>query len=99
MDTAVDHWLDAYSRAHRHPVNERLHYVCVPAIFVSLLALLVLLPLWTSALLLFAAGWTGQFIGHWHEGARPSFFRDLRFLLICPLWLLARLDRQLGLRY
>lgn len=56
-------------------------------------------PLWLSCAIIFAIAWAGQFIGHWYEGARPSFFRDLKFLLIGPLWLLARLYRQLGLRY
>jgi len=56
-------------------------------------------PLWLTAGLLFAVAWAGQFIGHWFEGARPSFFRDLQFLMIGPLWLLARFYRWLGLRY
>jgi uncharacterized membrane protein YGL010W len=48
---------------------------------------------------LFVIAWTGQFIGHAIEGRRPSFFKDLQFLLIGPLWLLAELYRRLGLRY
>lgn len=56
-------------------------------------------PLWQLATLMFLAAWTGQFIGHWYEGARPSFLRDLTFLMIGPLWLLASLYRRLGLRY
>jgi uncharacterized membrane protein YGL010W len=43
-------------------------------------------------------GWIGQFIGHGFEGKRPSFLRDLRFLLVGPLWVLAGLYRRLGLR-
>lgn len=41
------------------------------------------------ALGIFVAAWIGQFIGHHYERARPSFFKDLQFLLIGPLWLLA----------
>ena len=37
--------------------------------------------------------------GHRIEGKRPSFFQDLQFLLIGPLWLLADLYRRLGIRY
>jgi uncharacterized membrane protein YGL010W len=48
---------------------------------------------------LFVIAWVGQFIGHAIEGKRPSFFRDIQFLLIGPLWLLADLYRRLGVRY
>jgi uncharacterized membrane protein YGL010W len=52
----------------------------------------------TSAAL-FIIAWIGQFIGHAIEGKRPSFFKDIQFLLIGPLWLLAQLYRRLGVRY
>ena len=55
-------------------------------------------PLWLSSLVVFTLGWIGQFIGHYVEGCRPSFFRDLRFLLIGPLWVLAKLYAALGIR-
>lgn len=44
------------------------------------------LPLLTLALVLFVLAWIGQFIGHHIEGKRPSFFKDLQFLLIGPAW-------------
>lgn len=37
---------------------------------------------------LFALAWIGQFIGHGIEGKKPSFFKDLQFLLIGPAWLM-----------
>jgi len=46
---------------------------------------------------LFVLAWIGQFIGHFVEGARPSFFKDLQFLLIGPLWLLADVYRRLAI--
>ncbi|MEO7387824.1 MAG: Mpo1-like protein [Gammaproteobacteria bacterium] len=55
-------------------------------------------PLWVTALGVFVVGWIGQFVGHHVEGRRPSFFRDLRFLLIGPLWVLAKLYAAIGLR-
>ncbi len=55
-------------------------------------------PLWLTALAVFVVGWIGQFIGHYVEGRRPSFFRDLRFLAIGPLWVLAKLYAALGIR-
>jgi uncharacterized membrane protein YGL010W len=56
-------------------------------------------PLWATSIAIFVAAWIGQFIGHAIEGKRPSFFKDLQFLLIGPLWLVAALYRRLGLRY
>jgi len=146
---AVGDWLDEYGASHRHPVNRRLHYVCIPLIVFSLLAALKALPLggaWLNpasalagaallyyaalswrlaigmaatlgliygsllalegaagekllpvALAIFAAAWLAQLVGHHVEGARPSFFRDLQFLLIGPLWELAHVYRALDL--
>ncbi|WP_370520646.1 hypothetical protein [Thioalkalivibrio sp. XN279] len=38
-------------------------------------------------------------MGHHVEGKKPSFFKDLQFLMIGPLWLLAAAYRGAGLRY
>lgn len=43
-------------------------------------------PLLTIAIIVFVAAWIGQFIGHHIEGKRPSFYKDLQFLLIGPAW-------------
>lgn len=50
-------------------------------------------------LLIFTLAWIGQFIGHKIEGKKPSFFEDLQFLLIGPLWLLSFIYQRLGVRY
>jgi uncharacterized membrane protein YGL010W len=57
------------------------------------------MPLWQSCLAIFVVAWIGQFIGHAIEGRRPSFFKDLQFLLIGPLWLLSFVYRKLRLSY
>jgi uncharacterized membrane protein YGL010W len=56
-------------------------------------------PLWLTSLAIFGVAWIGQFVGHAIEGRRPSFFKDLQFLLIGPLWLLAAAYRRLSLTY
>jgi uncharacterized membrane protein YGL010W len=56
-------------------------------------------PLWETSLVIFIVAWVGQFIGHALEGERPSFFKDLQFLLIGPLWLLAAAYRRLSVPY
>jgi uncharacterized membrane protein YGL010W len=35
---------------------------------------------------IFVVAWIGQFYGHKIEGKKPSFFKDLQFLLIGPVW-------------
>jgi uncharacterized membrane protein YGL010W len=56
-------------------------------------------PLWSICVLLFVLAWIGQFVGHAIEGKRPSFFKDLQFLMIGPLWLLADVYRRAGIRF
>lgn len=56
-------------------------------------------PLWLLSLSVFVLAWIGQFIGHKIEGKKPSFFKDIQFLLIGPLWLLAFVYRRAGLNY
>lgn len=46
-------------------------------------------------LIIFIVAWVGQFIGHKIEGKRPSFFEDLQFLLIGPLWVLHSLREKI----
>lgn len=55
--------------------------------------------LWVICLVLFVVAWIGQFIGHHLEGKRPSFFKDIQFLMIGPLWLLSFLYRKLRIPY
>jgi len=151
----VSTWLDEYGECHRNPVNERLHFICVPAIVLSVIGLLSSIPvpriwegivglnwatlvvalallyylvlswslaagvlacfavmflmihflgtlpfpLWATSLVIFVVAWIGQGIGHAIEGRKPSFFKDVQFLLIGPLWLLAAAYRRVGLAY
>ncbi|MDE2091393.1 MAG: DUF962 domain-containing protein [Gammaproteobacteria bacterium] len=55
--------------------------------------------LWLVSLSVFVIAWIGQFIGHKVEGRKPSFFRDIQFLLIGPLWLMAFIYRGLRIAY
>ena len=56
-------------------------------------------PLWLICLVLFALAWVGQFIGHKIEGKKPSFLKDLQFLLIGPAWLMSKIYDRLGISY
>ncbi len=73
----------------------------VAAIIVAIVygASLLSIPLWLLSVIVFVLAWAGQFIGHKVEGKKPSFFKDLQFLLIGPLWLLAFVYRRFNLVY
>lgn len=46
-----------------------------------------------ASLSIFVVAWIGQFWGHKVEGAKPSFIKDLQFLLIGPLWVVQKLSK------
>jgi uncharacterized membrane protein YGL010W len=160
MMSRIQSLLDEYSENHRNETNKLVHWICVPAIVISLLGLLWsipvpyvfhtirigrvslnwaiifmmlaliyytrlslplavgmlfigtfflyvnylllrsgVLPLWAFSLIIFSLAWIGQFWGHKVEGKKPSFLKDLQFLLIGPVWLLHFLYRKAGIGY
>ena len=44
--------------------------------------------LWIASLSIFVIAWIGQFYGHKLEGKKPSFLKDIQFLLIGPAWVI-----------
>jgi len=133
-----------YHKSNINRTNQLVHYVCVPAIFWSISAMLwglklpvaklnmaiiilgilllyylaknlkvfvvmvvfsvicLALNYWLETLtaslrlmafIVFVIAWIGQFIGHHIEGTRPSFLKDLQFLLIGPAWVIFKLFR------
>lgn len=141
-------YLDEYSTSHQHPINIRIHKICIPIMIFGLLGILKALPVsaawplwfdWSLVLIafsmvfyislknlrvlmimgaqtilmlfilealrprffllslgLFALAWIGQFIGHKVERKRPSFLKNLFFLLIGPIWTLKHTGDQMG---
>lgn len=144
---ALDQWFEEYAVSHRNETNKAIHYICVPAIFFSIVGLLMSIPsgfltelaggsfllgnwatvalifvlifyfrlsvsmgfkmlifsilcivgnyfistvapLWLVSLIIFAVAWVGQFYGHKIEGKKPSFLKDIQFLLIGPAWVI-----------
>ena len=151
----INDWLTEYGASHKNATNKKLHFVCVPLIFFSVVGLLWSIPmpeavadipfanlatlsllfiigyyarlsrnimlgmvafsafclavlyaldgagvniLYTS-IAIFVLAWIGQFIGHEIEGKKPSFFKDLQFLMIGPAWIMGYLYRRLGIGY
>lgn len=44
MSRTADDWFDAYGHSHQDPINKLVHWVCVPLITLTLLALLWSIP-------------------------------------------------------
>lgn len=138
----VDQLLAHYEESHRHPVNERIHFVAIPLIMFSLLGLLFAAHPWVAyafiaasflyyvrlslvflatmavlsaigiaivhalgplvlpvSIVVFVGAWIAQFIGHKIEGKKPSFFEDLQYLYVGPLFVLSKLFVRLGIRW
>ena len=53
--------------------------------------------LWQVSIARFVLAWIGQFWGHKVEGKRPSFLKDLQFLLIGPAWLMSFIYQRMGI--
>lgn len=121
-------WLSEYAASHQNLTNKKIHWLCVPTIFISIVGVSISFSTWFTIVLLalvalfylnlstslfitmgifmlfcltvvialpvgfkfwaaiFVVAWIGQFIGHKLEGKKPSFFKDLQFLLIGPAW-------------
>lgn len=156
----IDLLLAEYGESHQHPTNKAIHWICVPALFFSivglifsipagpletlqpltksfanwatvvlamvlvyyaslsaplalgmflfsalclavanLLYLLSPVPLWLISLGIFLIAWVFQFYGHKIEGKKPSFVKDLQFLLIGPAWLMHFIYKKYGFAY
>lgn len=69
------------------------------AVFGGISALEMLdISVWQFSLVLFVVMWVLQFIGHKIEGKKPSFFDDLRFLLVGPAWWWMHLLKRLNIQ-
>ncbi|HMK04594.1 MAG TPA: Mpo1-like protein [Ferruginibacter sp.] len=149
----IQQWLSEYGESHQDHTNKTIHWICVPAIFFSIVGLLFsiklpfiiaglqlnvamiilvlivfyylslsktlwvglflfavfclwlcwliersgILPLWLFSVIVFVVAWIGQFYGHKIEGKKPSFLKDIQFLLIGPAWLMSFIYKKLGI--
>jgi uncharacterized membrane protein YGL010W len=138
----IDELLGHYGESHRNPVNERIHFIAIPLILLSLLGLMAAVHPWVAygfvaasmvyyarlsavflaamgvvsavalglvqamgtwvlpmSIVIFVGAWIAQFVGHKIEGKKPSFFEDLQYLWIGPLFVLSKLLGRLGVRW
>lgn len=54
---------------------------------------------WQLSLGIFVFMWILQFIGHHIEGKKPSFFKDLQFLLVGPAWWWVHWLKRMNIKY
>jgi uncharacterized membrane protein YGL010W len=47
----------------------------------------------------FVVLWALQFYGHEVEGKKPSFLKDIQYLMIGPAWLMSFIYTKIGLKY
>jgi uncharacterized membrane protein YGL010W len=147
----LEKWFEEYAVSHQNKKNKAIHYICVPAIFFSVMGLLMSIPstllsstfhlnqpivenwafvallfvfifyirlsidmaikitlfsflcliinfylaqfttLWLLSTSIFSLAWIGQFYGHNIEGKKPSFLKDIQFLMIGPAWVIQSL--------
>jgi uncharacterized membrane protein YGL010W len=138
----IDQLLAHYGESHQHPVNERIHFIAIPLIMLSLIGLIFCIHPWLaygfmaasmvyyarlssvflaamgvwSVLLLalvhamgdarlllcvaiFVGAWVLQFIGHKLEGKKPSFFEDVQYLWVGPLFVLRPLLQKFAVAW
>ena len=153
---SIHQWFDEYGESHQNKTNKIIHWICIPLIFWSIIALLSLVPIdfliksnfihlgtiivilglifylklsfkiflgmffvsfyvlwdvyfWRQiigqnnlliiSLTMFFLAWILQFIGHKIEGKKPSFIKDIQFLLIGPAWLLGFIYKKIGIKF
>ena len=51
------------------------------------------------SLAVFVLAWIVQFYGHKIEGKKPSFLKDVQFLMIGPAWLMHFIYKKIGIGY
>lgn len=87
-----------------------VYYARLSTVFMVSMALVSALMLYVIGLIdpawllpvsvgIFVISWIFQFIGHKMEGKKPSFFEDLQYLLVGPLFVLSKLFLKIGLRW
>lgn len=85
------------------------YYARLSMVFLATMALLSVLGLagihalgehvLTVSIVIFVGAWIAQFIGHKIEGKKPSFFEDLQYLWVGPIFVVSKLFLKLGIRW
>ena len=68
------------------PIGAAMTLLSVVSLYGVLLLESLDVSVWQFSLVLFVVMWILQFVGHQIEGKKPSFLKDLQFLLVGPAW-------------
>ena len=71
-------------------------YLLVCMLLANLIESSGIMPVWLFSIIIFVLAWVGQFYGHKIEGKKPSFLKDIQFLMIGPAWLMSFIYKKLG---
>ena len=71
-------------------------YLVVCMVLAKLIEASGIIPLWLFSVIVFVLAWVGQFYGHKIEGKKPSFLKDIQFLMIGPAWLMSFIYKKIG---
>jgi uncharacterized membrane protein YGL010W len=91
----------AASLAYYARLGSMLVFACMLVWTVLLLAVIWALgsAIFKVSLGLFVFGWVIQFVGHKIEGKKPSFFEDIQYLWVGPIFVLSRPMLRLGVKW
>jgi uncharacterized membrane protein YGL010W len=79
----ITKYLEQYRAEHTKFSTRLTHMIGIPMIVASLPLLPTAPPVGVG---LFAAGWALQYLGHYFEGNKPSFYGDPTYLAVGALW-------------
>ena len=103
------HWVHPYLALFA-VAGSVVYYARLSTVFMVVMTLLAALCLYVvgqmpsttllvTSILVFVVSWIFQFIGHKIEGKKPSFFEDLQYLLVGPLFVLSHLFLKLRIKW
>lgn len=68
------------------PIGAAMTLLSIVSFFGIKLLVMFDVSVWKFSLALFVVMWILQFWGHHIEGKKPSFLKDIKFLLVGPAW-------------
>ena len=73
----LEQWLSEYSVSHQNLINKKIHWLCVPAIFVSLLGMGMSLSVWFTLIM------SALVLLFYMRLSTPLFMAMAMFILMC----------------
>lgn len=81
------------------PIGAAMTLLSIGSFFGIKLLLWLNISVWQFSLVLFVIMWILQFVGHHIEGKKPSFFKDVQFLLVGPAWWWCHWLKRMNINY